>query len=104
MSFRTVGSLRQSTASAARRRKGRAMQKSMCIFALLAMLAAASGAAAEDFYRGKTIRMIVPSEAGGGYDYYGRTLAAHLRRHIPGEPNIIVQNMPGGGGLTSANW
>jgi tripartite-type tricarboxylate transporter receptor subunit TctC len=83
------------------------MQKSMCVLAALASLIGSAGArvaAAEDFYRGKTIRMIVPSEAGGGYDYYGRTLAAHLRRHIPGEPNIIVQNMPGGGGLTSANW
>src|SRR5438105_1215737 len=89
---------------AARMRRGQAMQRSVCVVAMLATMASAGGATAEDFYRGKTIRMIVPSEAGGGYDYYGRTLAAHLRKHIPGEPNFIVQNMPGGGGLTSANW
>jgi tripartite-type tricarboxylate transporter receptor subunit TctC len=80
------------------------MPKPLGIVALLAMLSLAQSAAADDFYRGKTIRMIVPSEAGGGYDYYGRTLAAYLRKHIPGEPNFVVQNMPGGGGLTSANW
>jgi tripartite-type tricarboxylate transporter receptor subunit TctC len=62
------------------------------------------GAAAEDFYRGKTLRLIVPSDVGGGYDSYARTFAQHVRRHIPGEPTIVVQNMPGGGGLLSANW
>jgi tripartite-type tricarboxylate transporter receptor subunit TctC len=62
------------------------------------------GAAAEDFYRGKTVRLIVPSAPGGGYDAYGRTLAQYMAKHIPGEPTIVVQNMPGGGGLTGANW
>jgi tripartite-type tricarboxylate transporter receptor subunit TctC len=80
------------------------MQRSMGVLAALALFAMAEGAAAEDFYRGKTIRLVVPSEAGGGYDSYGRTLATYLRKHIPGEPSIIVQNMPGGGGLLSANW
>jgi tripartite-type tricarboxylate transporter receptor subunit TctC len=61
-------------------------------------------AAAEDFYRGKTLRLIVPSDVGGGYDLYARTFATHLRRHIPGEPTIVVQNMPGGGGLLAANY
>jgi tripartite-type tricarboxylate transporter receptor subunit TctC len=59
---------------------------------------------AEDFYRGKTIRLVVPSAPGGGYDVSGRSLAQHMGKHIPGEPSIIVQNMPGGGGLTAANW
>jgi tripartite-type tricarboxylate transporter receptor subunit TctC len=84
------------------------MLRSMCILARLAMmtaaLATADSAAAEDFYRGKTIRLVVPSDVGGGYDSYGRTLATYLRKHIAGEPGIIVQNMPGGGGLLSANW
>jgi tripartite-type tricarboxylate transporter receptor subunit TctC len=70
---------------------------------MLAVMATPS-VAADDFYRSKTLRLVVPSEVGGGYDSYGRTLAAHLRRHIPGEPTIIVQNLPGGGGLTAANW
>ena len=65
---------------------------------------AGHGAAAEDFYRGKTVRLIVPSAPGGGYDAYGRTLAQYMQKHIPGEPTIVVQNMPGGGGLTGANW
>jgi tripartite-type tricarboxylate transporter receptor subunit TctC len=72
---------------------------------ILAVLGLAPGAArAEDFYRGKTLRLIVPSDVGGGYDSYARTFAQHVRRHIPGEPAIVVQNMPGGGGLLSANW
>jgi tripartite-type tricarboxylate transporter receptor subunit TctC len=62
------------------------------------------GAAAEEVYRGKTIRLVVASTAGGGYDYYGRTFVQFMRRHIPGEPNIVVQNMPGGGGLQGLNW
>jgi tripartite-type tricarboxylate transporter receptor subunit TctC len=74
------------------------------LMALALLAAATGGAGAEDFYRGKTLRLIVPSDAGGGYDSYARTLAQHLRRRIPGEPAIVVQNMPGGGGLLSANW
>jgi tripartite-type tricarboxylate transporter receptor subunit TctC len=71
----------------------------------IALLAAASNStAAEDFYRGKTIRLIVPSDVGGGYDLYARTFATNFRKHIPGEPTVVVQNMPGGGGLLSANW
>ncbi|MEA2988943.1 MAG: hypothetical protein QOG83_1654 [Alphaproteobacteria bacterium] len=80
------------------------MQRAIPIFAMLAMLAGAGSAAADDYYRGKTIRLIVPSDVGGGYDSYGRTFAQHYRRHIPGEPAIVAQNMPGGGGLQSANW
>jgi tripartite-type tricarboxylate transporter receptor subunit TctC len=64
-------------------------------------------AAAEDvagFYRGKTVTMIVHTTAGGGYDLYSRVLAEHLKKHIPGAPNMIVQNMPGGGGMIAANY
>lgn len=74
----------------------------LVVFAMLATLA--EPALASDFYRGKTIRLIVPSAVGGGYDLYARTFATHFRRHIPGDPTIIVQNMPGGGGLQAANW
>jgi tripartite-type tricarboxylate transporter receptor subunit TctC len=74
------------------------------IVAVSLLCAAASAAGAEDFYRGKTIKLIVPSAPGGGYDSYGRTLAQYLTKHIPGEPAVVVQNMPGGGGLTGANW
>jgi tripartite-type tricarboxylate transporter receptor subunit TctC len=63
----------------------------------------APGAAAQDFYRGKQINLIVGTETGAGYDFYARLLARHLSKHIPGNPNIVVQNMPGAGGLRAAN-
>lgn len=54
-----------------------------------------------DFYAGKTVRLIVGASAGGGYDLYARALAPFISAHLPGKPNVVVQNMPGGGGLTS---
>jgi tripartite-type tricarboxylate transporter receptor subunit TctC len=56
------------------------------------------------FYQGKTLRIIVSSSPGGGNDTYTRLLARHLVRHIPGKPKIVVENMPGGGGLVAANY
>ena len=69
-------------------------------------LLAAAGAQAqsvEEFYKGKQIRLIVSSEPGGGYDNYARLAARYLGNHIPGNPSVIVQNMPGAGGLNAAN-
>lgn len=60
--------------------------------------------AAPPFYAGKTINLTVSSDTGGGYDTYSRLLARHLPQHIPGKPLIVVQNMPGGGGLRSAQF
>jgi tripartite-type tricarboxylate transporter receptor subunit TctC len=57
--------------------------------------------AQSDFYAGKTIKLIVGASAGGGYDLYARAIAPFLGAHLPGKPNVIVQNMPGSGGLTS---
>ena len=56
-----------------------------------------------DFYSGKTISMIVASGPGGGYDLYARTLVRHYSRLIPGNPNIVIQYLPGGGGIVAAN-
>ena len=56
-----------------------------------------------DFYRGKTINMVVGSDAGSGYDSYARLLARHIGRHIPGNPNIVVQNQIGAGSITMTN-
>jgi tripartite-type tricarboxylate transporter receptor subunit TctC len=56
-----------------------------------------------DFYRGKQIRIIVGSSPGGGYDLYARYLARHLGKYLPGNPSVIVQNMPGAGGLAATN-
>jgi tripartite-type tricarboxylate transporter receptor subunit TctC len=72
------------------------------IVALCAAPAAADAVA--DFYRGKTITMIVATSPGGDYDARGRLIARHMGRHIPGEPQIIVRNMPGAVGLQAANW
>jgi len=64
----------------------------------------ASADAVSDFYKGKTITMIVSYGPGGGYDTYGRILAQHMSKHIPGKPTIIINNMPGAGSLKGANY
>src|SRR5881628_1634966 len=66
-------------------------------------MTAIGAAAQEPFYRGKTIRIVVGFTAGGGFDAYSRALARHVGRHIPGNPTIVVENMPGAGSLISAN-
>jgi len=73
----------------------------MAIAAALGSPAAAQSI--EDFYKGKTITALVGSGAGGGYDVNTRLLARHMSRHIPGEPKIIVQNMPAGNGIAAMN-
>lgn len=57
----------------------------------------------EGFYKGKTIRIIVGASAGGGYDTYSRTIARHIGKYIPGNPTVVVENMPGAGMLIAAN-
>lgn len=57
-----------------------------------------------DFYKGKTVTIVVGHEVGTGFDIYARALAPHLARHIPGGPNVIVQNMVGASGIAAANW
>jgi tripartite-type tricarboxylate transporter receptor subunit TctC len=75
--------------------------------ALAALLAAVTASVPEravaqsGYYAGKTFRIIVGSSAGGGYDTYARAIAPYLAEHLPGKPTIVVQNMPGGGGMTS---
>ncbi|MPZ38862.1 MAG: hypothetical protein GEU95_12510 [Rhizobiales bacterium] len=67
-------------------------------------LLAASSAAAQDFYKGKTINILAGFSPGGGYDTNARMLARHMGRHIPGNPTIMVQNMPGAGSLTAVHY
>jgi tripartite-type tricarboxylate transporter receptor subunit TctC len=57
-----------------------------------------------DFYRGKTVSIVVGSDSGGGYDINARTLARHMAQHIPGRPNIIVQDKPGASSMVAANY
>jgi len=80
------------------------------IVALL-LLALASPAFAQpadgdvaDFYRGKSLTIVVGHEAGTGYDFFGRMLARHIAKHMPGNPAAVVQNMQGAGGTRAANW
>ena len=68
----------------------------------IATLASVAHVSAQDFYAGKTISMLVSSDTGGGFDTYSRLLARHYAKHIPGNPTIVVQNQPGGGGLRAA--
>jgi tripartite-type tricarboxylate transporter receptor subunit TctC len=60
--------------------------------------------AVADFYKGKTVNVVVGHEVGSGYDVYARVLARHLSRHIPGQPNVVVQNMVGAAGMIASNW
>jgi tripartite-type tricarboxylate transporter receptor subunit TctC len=74
----------------------------MILLSLAALPAKADPVA--DFYKGKTINMIVGGSAGGGYDVLGRTVGQFISRHIPGNPSIVARNMPGAGGMLAMNY
>src|SRR5690348_15934544 len=59
----------------------------------------AQAAGVEDFYKGHTLQVVIGYSPGGGYDLYARALAHHIGRHIPGNPTVTAQNMPGAGSL-----
>jgi tripartite-type tricarboxylate transporter receptor subunit TctC len=80
-----------------------AVYAALTLAMLCGLLLPASADAVADFYKGKRITMMVGSEAGGGYDGYARLVTRHLGKFIPGNPDFIVQNMPGGGGLRVTN-
>ncbi|MFZ3353123.1 MAG: hypothetical protein WA268_19910 [Xanthobacteraceae bacterium] len=71
---------------------------------ILALTRVAAANDVEDFYRGRTLTVLISYSVGGGYDLYARLLAHYLGRHIPGNPNVVPQNMPGAGGLRAANY
>src|SRR3954453_9088166 len=58
----------------------------------------------EEFYRGKTINLLIGFSVGGGYDLYARHLARHMGKHIPGKPTIVPQNMAGAGSLRAGSF
>ena len=64
----------------------------------------AYAASPADFYKGRTVQLVVGFTAGGGYDLYARVLARHMGKHIPGNPSVVTQNMPGAGSLKTANY
>src|SRR5215471_5605020 len=72
--------------------------------ALIVACAPAAADPVSDFYKGKQIRFIVRTPPGGDYDQYSRLLARFMGKYIPGNPQFVVMNMPGGGGITAANY
>jgi tripartite-type tricarboxylate transporter receptor subunit TctC len=82
-------------------KKGRSL---LLAVAALAFMVGAAQTATPEFYRGKTIRIVVGLAAGGGFDTYSRAIARHMGKHIPGHPAIIVENMTGAGSLIAANY
>jgi tripartite-type tricarboxylate transporter receptor subunit TctC len=81
------------------------MIRLLCLWiAIVTLTFSASASAQESFYKGKTIRIIVGASAGGGYDTYSRTIARHIGKYIPGNPTIVVENMPGAGFLIATNY
>src|SRR5215470_7313182 len=56
-----------------------------------------------DLLAGKTVTLIIGFGTGGGYDLWGRTVARHIGKHLPGKPTVVPQNMPGAGGLNAVN-
>jgi tripartite-type tricarboxylate transporter receptor subunit TctC len=74
---------------------------------ILGALFAAQSAHAQtiaNFFKGKSIALVIPNAPGGSFDLYGRLVARHLGRHMPGQPTIVPQNMPGASGMIAANW
>ena len=69
-----------------------------------AQVESAQAQSVADFYRGKTITMLIGYTSGGGYDLYARVLSRHMGRHIPGNPSMVPQNMPGAGSLRVAGF
>lgn len=80
---------------------GRMMIGGVALAAVILPVTTAAASSQTGFYQGKTVTILVGFSAGGGYDTYARTLARHLSAHIPGNPNVIVRNMPGAGSLVA---
>ena len=79
--------------------------RSAFLFLLIILFAPVSHAAAQTpYYQGKTITIITGSQTGDVFDIYARMIAAHMGKHIPGNPNLVVQNMTGAGHIVAANY
>ncbi len=76
----------------------------MSLAVALALFLGHAAVGAEEFYKGKNLRMLVGFSPGGGYDTYTRFVARYIRQYIPGSPTPVVQNLPGAGSLVTANF
>jgi len=74
------------------------------VTAVVSLFDPAAAQSVANFYSGKSINLLIGFTAGGGYDLYGRTLARYMGRYVPGNPNIVPQNMPGAGSLKVVNY
>jgi tripartite-type tricarboxylate transporter receptor subunit TctC len=72
--------------------------------AMMALAGSAGAQSVEEFYKGKTISLVIGYSAGGGYDAYARLVARHMGDHIPGKPTIVPRNMPGAAGRVASAW
>src|SRR5262249_23109642 len=81
-----------------------AMWASATALAATLVTQGARSAGVEDFYRGKTVSLLIGYSVGGGYDAYGRLLARHFGKHLPGNPSVVPQNMSGAGSLRRAYY
>jgi tripartite-type tricarboxylate transporter receptor subunit TctC len=81
------------------RHKCGALSATVLVGVLLSNQALAQGS-----YQGKTVTIVVGTDAGGGFDIYGRALARHIHKHLPGQPNVVVQNMPGAGSMKATEY
>jgi len=74
-----------------------------CAAAPLAATSPALAQSAAEFYKSATVNLLIATAAGSGYDFDGRFVARHIGKHLPGQPNVVAQNMPGAGGVRIAN-
>jgi tripartite-type tricarboxylate transporter receptor subunit TctC len=86
------------------RLRGVAIAAAATACAALTLPPAAQAQSVAEFYKGKSVELLIGYSGGGGYDVYARLLARHMGRHIPGNPTIVPRNMPGAGSLVLANW
>src|SRR2546430_17632429 len=83
------------------------MKRIICCVAFLfgfAQISSAADVTSPEFYKGKAIRLVVGNSSGGAQDDWARFVAQYLGKHIPGSPDIVVQNMPGAGTIIAANY
>jgi tripartite-type tricarboxylate transporter receptor subunit TctC len=76
----------------------------IAVLAVMGALPARAADATANFYKGKTVQVLIGFSAGGGYDIYARTLARYMGKHLPGNPTMVPQNIPGAGTLKVANY
>jgi len=78
-------------------------QFALLLAATIVLASFGGGAQAQSYYEGKTVRIVVGLAPGGGFDTYARVIGRHIGKHIPGNPTVVVRNMPGAGGIVAAN-